>query len=67
MLRDRLPVVPVPLHTGQPDATLELQAILDRVYDKGGFAFLIYDGVPDPPLDDEDSAWAQELSRARAT
>jgi len=28
---------------------------------------LIYDGVPDPPPDDEDSAWAQELSRARAT
>jgi hypothetical protein len=49
-LRDRLPVVPVPLHTGQPDATLDLQAILNRVYDEGGFAYLIYDGEPDPPL-----------------
>jgi len=66
-LRGRLPVVPVPLHTGQPDATLDLQAILDKVYDEGGFAYLIHDGAPDPPLDDEDSAWAQELSSARAT
>ncbi len=65
-LRDRLPVVPVPLHTGQPDATLDLQAILNKVYDEGGFAYLIYDGEPDPPLDDEDSAWAQGLSSARA-
>ncbi|MGO9600587.1 MAG: DUF4058 family protein [Isosphaeraceae bacterium] len=66
-LRDRLPSIPVPLRPAQPDATLDLQAVLDRVYDEGGFAYLIYDGVPDPPIDHEDSAWAQELSHARAT
>ena len=66
-LRDRLPVVPVPLHTGQPDATLDLQAILNKVYDEGGFAFSIYDGEPEPALDEEDSAWARELSGAKAT
>jgi Protein of unknown function (DUF4058) len=66
-LRDRLPVIPVPLRRGEPDATLDLQAVLDRVYDEGGFAYLIDDGVPDPPLDHEDSVWAQELSRTRAT
>ena len=66
-LRDRLPSIPVPLRPAQPDATLDLQAVLDRVYDEGGFAYLIYDGAPDPPLDHEDSAWAQERSHARAT
>ena len=40
-LRDRLPSIPVPLRPGQPDATLDLQAVLDRVYDEGGFAYLI--------------------------
>jgi hypothetical protein len=65
-LRNRLPTIPVPLHPGEADATLDLQAIVDRVYDEGGFAYLI-DGLPEPPLDHEDSVWAQDLSRARAT
>ncbi len=65
-LRDRLPVVPVPLHTGEPDATLDLQSVLTRAYDEGGFAFSIYEGEPEPPLDKDDSAWAQEILKARA-
>ena len=39
----------------------ELKAALDRVYDEGGFAFLLYDGAPDPPLETEDAAWAQQF------
>ena len=66
-LRDRLPSIPVPLRRGEPDAVLHLQAVVDRVYDEGGFAFLIGDSMPDPPLGDEDSAWAQQLARGRST
>ena len=32
-LRDRLPVIPVPLRQGDPDARLDLQEVLHRVYD----------------------------------
>ena len=45
----------------------DLQAVVDRVYDEGGFACLIGDEKPDPPLGDEDSAWAQQLARGRST
>ena len=60
-LREPLPVIPIPLRQEDPDARLDLKAALDRVYDEGGFAFLLYDGAPDPPLETEDAAWAQQF------
>jgi hypothetical protein len=58
-LRDRLPVIPVPLRAGDPEARLDLQEILGHIYDAGGYAFYIYDGSPEPPLRPEVSAWAR--------
>src|SRR5262249_40379790 len=56
-LRDRLPVIPIPLRTGDPDAQLDLQELLDRIHDTGGYAYYI-EGQPDPPLRPDQAAWA---------
>ncbi len=60
-LRDRLPVVAVPLRPPFPDAPLDLQQVLDEVYDRARYADQIdYTGpVPPPPLPPADAAWAQ--------
>jgi hypothetical protein len=60
-LRDRLPVIPIPVHPEDPNARLDLKAALDRSYDEAGFVYRIYRGEPDPPLGPEDAAWAREI------
>jgi hypothetical protein len=39
----------------------DLQTALDRVYDAAGYGDYIYDGVPHPPLRDEDVPWAMQF------
>jgi len=60
-LRQSLPVVPVPLKPPDPDARLDLQALLGRVYDAAGYSDYIYRGDPQPPLHPDDAAWAREI------
>ncbi|QDV38151.1 DUF4058 family protein [Tautonia plasticadhaerens] len=60
-LRDPLPVIPIPLKAPHPDATLDLQALLHRVYDEAGYEFYAYDGPPEPALSPEDDAWARQF------
>jgi hypothetical protein len=60
-LRDPLPVIPVPLKSGDGDARLDLGAIVNRVYDTGGYKGYIYRGLPQPPLHPDDAAWAAAL------
>jgi hypothetical protein len=60
-LRDRLPTIPVPLRRPDGDARLDLQAVLEQVYDASGYEDYIYSGAPDPPLAPEDRAWADAL------
>ena len=43
------------------DARLDLQDTLNHVYDVSGYEDYIYSGLPDPPLDQEDKAWAESL------
>ncbi len=62
-LRDRLPVVPVPLRPGDPDAKLDLQELLHGIYDAGGYEDYIYDGDPEPPLGAADAEWASHFVR----
>jgi Protein of unknown function (DUF4058) len=64
-LRDRLPVLPIPLRAPDPNAQLDLQAVLHRLYDEAGYADYIYAGAPQPPLSTEDDAWARSFVPAR--
>ncbi len=60
-LRDRLPEIPIPLRSGELEPRLELQPVLDRVYDSAYYVGYIYSGTPRPPLSDSDAAWAQQF------
>jgi PIN domain nuclease of toxin-antitoxin system len=60
-LRDHLPMIPVPLRPKDPDARLDLQAILHRVYDAAGYEDYIYETEPQPPLAADDAAWARQF------
>jgi hypothetical protein len=63
-LPERLPRFAVPLDAGFPDVTLDLQSVFDRNYEEGAYALQIdYAGDAIPPLDPEQSAWADLLLR----
>jgi hypothetical protein len=62
-LRERLPVVNVPLLPEYEDLSLDLQAALDRAYEEGGFErSLNYTQPPPmPSLSPEDTHWLDAL------
>jgi hypothetical protein len=60
-LRERLPVIPIPLLAPDPDVTLDLQAVLHQTFDAADYGKYIYGEIPEPPLPPEDAAWAQEF------
>jgi hypothetical protein len=60
-LRDVLPLIPVPLHSPHPDAQLDLQQLLHRIYDAAHYQTSIYEGTPSPALSKKDAAWAEQL------
>jgi hypothetical protein len=60
-LRERLPIIPVPLRSPDPDARIDLQEALHRLYDAAGYEDHIYTGTPQPPLHPEDAAWAKQF------
>lgn len=65
-LRERLPVLPVPLRPGEEDVPLDLQAVLDTAYGRAAYDLdTDYSRPPDPPLDPADAAWADEGLRAK--
>ncbi len=65
-VRDRLPLVTVPLTEGTADAMLNLQEIFDRVYDESFFDRAVdYRLASDPPLAPEDAPWADTLLREK--
>ncbi len=69
MLRERLPVIPIPLKKGDTDASLDLQKLLNLIYDRGGYDYkLDYHKDPVPKLSRTDAAWAAKILKAtRAT
>ena len=61
-LRQKLPVLPVPLTTDHEDVLLDLQAVFERIYNAGPFQKSIdYPMAPVPPLRPEDKLWAEAL------
>jgi hypothetical protein len=63
-LRQRLPIIPIPLLATDPDARLDLQEILDHVYDAAGYEDFVYAGRPEPRLSSKDANWARTLTPA---
>ncbi|MGP0064047.1 MAG: DUF4058 family protein [Isosphaeraceae bacterium] len=65
-LPQRLPVIPIPLKTGDPDGRLDLQAALDTAYDRASYDLRIdYGKEPHPALDENLTAWADQLLRSK--
>jgi hypothetical protein len=62
-LRERLPVISIPLRPGDREVPLALQAILDQCYRNGGYDDIDYRREPDPPLSADDASWAGILLR----
>jgi Protein of unknown function (DUF4058) len=58
-LRQRLPIVPVPLHSKDSDARIDLQEVLHHVYDASGYDDFIYASRPNPQLSSKDATWAR--------
>jgi hypothetical protein len=67
-LQDRLPAIRVPLRRTDPDAVLDLQALIDQVYENGSYGYDVdYSRLPRPPLPDAEAAWARDLLAGGAT
>lgn len=65
-LTQRLPRMRIPLKEPDPDVVLDLQAVLNRCYDNGGYADLIdYRRPPSAPLSAEEAAWVDGLLRGK--
>jgi hypothetical protein len=65
-LPQRLPIIPIPLKAGDPDARLDLQAVVDSTYDRAGYDMeLDYRKEPKPRLDAKLAAWADQLLRSK--
>jgi len=65
-IRRPLPAVPIPLHTPDHDASLQLAEVVSMAYDRGGFARAMrYDKLLPPtfPLNPADRAWAEGSAR----
>ncbi len=61
-LRDRLPLIPIPLREGDAEVVVDLQRVVDKVYRNGRYAVLMrYAYNPMPPLPGPDSEWAREI------
>ena len=65
-IRQRLPVIPIPLAAPDPDVLLDLQAALDQVYDRAGYDYsLDYTAPLVIPLPPEETAWLTGVLEAR--
>jgi hypothetical protein len=62
-LRAPIPSIPIPLRKTDKDVILQLQPLIERVYIAGGHDDIDYSKPPDPPLNPDDAAWADDLLR----
>jgi hypothetical protein len=62
-LRERLPVIRVPLRAADSDVVLDLQTLIDQCHERGRYHLLNYHLLLNPPLSADDAAWSDELLR----
>jgi hypothetical protein len=63
-LTQRLPAVHVPLRQDESDAKLDVQQLVDQVYQNGRYDRTDYSKPCDPPLDLAEERWAAEVLRS---
>jgi hypothetical protein len=65
-LQQPLPTIKVPLRQSDPEALLDLQALIEQCYRRGRYEKdLNYAVQPEPPLEGRDAAWADEMLQER--
>lgn len=63
-LNERLPAIKIPLRPDDEDAVIELQPLVDQVYQRGRYEQTIdYNVDPTPPLGAKEGEWVDELLR----
>jgi hypothetical protein len=61
-VQDSMPQFPLPLAAEEVEPIIDLQGLLNQVYDRAGYNLVIdYARPPVPPLNEADAAWADEL------
>jgi hypothetical protein len=61
-LQDAISMIPIPLRKGEPEPVLDLQQILNQVYEEGRFDLEIdYSQPLQPALSEEDAAWVNSI------
>ncbi len=61
-LPHRLPTIPIPLSPGDREASLDLQAVFDGLYDRAGYDYsLDYRRPITPPADKATAKWVREV------
>jgi len=61
-VRQPIPTFPLPLLPDDAEPVVDLNALLNTVYDQAGYDLVLrYDQSPAPPLGAEDTAWAAEV------
>jgi len=62
-LREKLPIIRIPLRRPDPDAGLDLQALVDQCYERGRYASALdYTKPPVPALPEEEATWAGTIT-----
>ena len=65
-VRDRLPLIPIPVAPGLPEVMLDVRSAMDRVYEEGRYGEQVdYTKPPTPPLREPDASWACDLLASR--
>jgi Protein of unknown function (DUF4058) len=60
-LEEPIPIVGIPLKSGDAEVSLDLQTLLNRIYDRARYALTIdYAPTPIPPLRKTAQTWAQQ-------
>lgn len=60
-LKERLPAISVPLRQTDHDVVLDVQPLVDRCYEMGRYWQLSQKVELDPPLTNDEQAWAEQL------
>jgi len=65
-VRQKLPVIGIPLKEKEDDVPLDLNAVLVAAYENGAYGVSVdYTRPPDPPLNPDDARWANKLLKTK--